>query len=217
MQKKHLDTLLYAVTDRECIGERNFFDAVECALKGGATMLQLREKGMSETELVDLAIRVKIICKKYKVPLIINDNYVAALKAGADGVHLGQNDAQVWEVRALAGDEFIIGATAKTVEQALKAYDAGADYLGVGAVFASPTKKDAIRITREEFMDIAFNVGIPCVAIGGINRDNIMQLQNIGADGVALISSIFGEEDISEACREYKLLAEAIVDQRKTV
>lgn len=215
MVRKDLNTLLYAVTDRKCIGDRNFFDAVECALKGGVTMLQLREKGMGEQELTDLAIRVKELCKKYKVPLIINDNYVAALKSGADGVHIGQDDAAVWEVRALAGDDFIIGATAKTVEQAKKAFDEGADYLGVGAVFASPTKENAIRITREEFMDIAFSVGIPCVAIGGINRENILQIANTGADGVALISSIFSAEDISETCREFKLLAEAVVDYRK--
>lgn len=215
MVRKDLNTLLYAVTDRKCIGDRNFFDAIECALKGGVTMLQLREKGMGEQELTDLAIRVKELCKKYKVPLIINDNYVAALKSGADGVHIGQNDAAVWEVRALAGDDFIIGATAKTVEQAKKAFDEGADYLGVGAVFASPTKENAIRITREEFMDIAFSVGIPCVAIGGINRENILQIANTGADGVALVSSIFSAEDISETCREFKLLAEAVVDYRK--
>lgn len=215
MTKKYLNTLLYAVTDRKCIGDRDFFDAIECALKGGVTMLQLREKGMSEQELTDLAIRVKVLCRKYDVPLIINDNYVAALKSGADGVHIGQEDAAVWEVRALAGDEFIIGATAKTVEQAKRAYAEGADYLGVGAVFPSPTKENAIRITREEFMDIAFSVGIPCVAIGGINRENILQLANTGADGVALVSSIFSAEDISAQCREFKLLAEAVVDYRK--
>lgn len=215
MVRKDLNTLLYAVTDRKCIGDRNFFDAVECALKGGVTMLQLREKGMGEQELTDLAIRVKELCKKYGVPLIINDNYVAALKSGADGVHIGQDDAAVWEVRALAGDDFIIGATAKTVEQAKKAFDEGADYLGVGAVFASPTKENAIRITREEFMEIAFSVGIPCVAIGGINRENILQIANTGANGVALVSSIFSAEDISETCREFKLLAEAVADYRK--
>ena len=191
----------YAITDRNCIGGRDFLTAIEAALEGGVTILQLREKGLPERQLVEEAVRVKALCKRYGVPLIINDNYRAALEAGADGVHVGIEDAPVAEIRKLAGDDFIIGATAKTIAQAQTAQAAGADYLGIGAVFPSPTKQNAIRITAAQFREIRASVTLPAVAIGGITLENLRELEGIGADGFALVSAVFAQEDITSACR----------------
>ncbi len=193
--------LLYAITDRGCIGQRDLLSCIEDALRGGVTILQLREKGLPEAELIEEAVQVKQLCQKYGVPLIINDNYRAALEAGADGVHVGIEDAPVSEIRRLAGEGFIIGATAKTVAQAQKAQAEGADYLGIGAVFPSPTKTNAIRITGEQFREIKESVTLPAVAIGGISQDNLPTLRGLGADGFALVSAVFAQMDITDACR----------------
>lgn len=190
---------LYAVTDRACIGERDFYGAIEEALAGGVSLLQLREKDMDETELIWEAARIKEICRKYGVPLIINDNYRAALEAGADGVHVGLEDTPVSEIRAFAGADFIIGATAKTVQQAKKAEAEGADYLGVGAVFPSPTKTNAVRITPGALKMICGSVSIPSVAIGGITAENFPEIQRCGMDGIAVVSAVFGAEDVKAA------------------
>ena len=192
---------LYAITDRGCIGQRDLLSCIEDALRGGVTILQLREKGLPEAELIEEAVQVKMLCQKYGVPLIINDNYRAALEAGADGVHVGIEDAPVAEIRRLAGEGFIIGATAKTVAQAQKAQAEGADYLGIGAVFPSPTKQNAIRITSEQFREIKNSVRLPAVAIGGISQDNLPTLRGLGADGFALVSAVFAQTDITGACR----------------
>lgn len=199
---------LYAITDRGCIGERDFDTAVEDALRGGVTILQLREKGMEESALIEEAVRIKAICQRYGVPLIINDNYRAALEAGADGVHVGIEDAPVSEIRRLAGADFFIGATAKTVAQAKAAQAAGADYLGIGAVFPSPTKQNAVRITPAQFREIRESVTLPAVAIGGITAENLPTLSGIGADGFALVSAIFAQPDIASAARELRSLIE---------
>lgn len=205
-----INVTLYAVTDRVAVGERDLYKAIEDALKGGVTLLQLREKGLDEEALIAEAVRVKGICRKYGVPLIVNDDYRAALAAGADGVHVGAQDAPVAEIRAMAGEDLIIGATAKTVEQAKAAQAAGADYLGVGAVFPSPTKRDAIRITNEQLREIAAAVDIPVAAIGGISRENMTQLKGSGVDGVALVSAIFAAEDITAECAELKKIAKEL-------
>ena len=202
--------LLYAITDRKCIGARDFDKAIEDALRGGAGIIQLREKGMDEDALVAEAIRIRALCDRYHALLIINDNYHAAIRAGADGVHVGIEDAQVAEIRKNAPDGFIIGATAKTVEQAQRAQAEGADYLGVGAVFPSPTKTNAIRITPDDFRTIAQSVQIPAVAIGGINRTNIRQLQNIHAAGAALVSAIFAADDIASETAAIKQICQAV-------
>ena len=207
MNLKREDLLLYAITDRGCIGGRDMLCCIEEALRGGATILQLREKGISHEELVGLAKSVKAVCARYGVPLIVNDDYRAALESGADGVHVGIEDAPVSEIRRLAGEGFIIGATAKTVEQAKRAEAEGADYLGIGAVFPSPTKKNAIRITAEQFRVIKGSTSLPAVAIGGISRENLPTLRSLGADGFALVSAIFGQEDIKTACEDLKQLA----------
>ena len=206
----NVDVTLYAITDRGAIGQRDFYEAIEAALKGGATILQLREKGLDEVSLIEEAKKVKNICSRYGVPLIINDNYKAAIAAGADGVHVGIEDAPVAEIRAKAGSGFIIGATAKTVEQAKAAQASGADYLGVGAVFPSPTKKNAIRITNEQLREIAASVDIPVTAIGGISKSNMTELKGCGADGAALVSAIFAAENIETECRELKKLSQEV-------
>ncbi len=202
---------LYAITDRGCIGARSIDDAVAAALQGGATIVQLREKGLPESELIAEARRIKKLCSAFGVPLIVNDNYRAALEAGADGVHVGIEDAPVAEIRRLAGEDFIIGATAKTVAQAQAAQAAGADYLGIGAVFPSPTKQNAIRITPAQFREIRASVSIPAVAIGGITRENLDSLRGIGADGFAVVSAVFAQPDIARACRELKALIETVL------
>lgn len=202
MKFESASLLLYAVTDRSSIGERDFDAAIEAALAGGVTCLQLREKHLPETELIAAAKRIKAICVRYDVPLIVNDNWKAALEAGADGVHVGIEDAPVAEIRRLAGDAFIIGATAKTVAQAQKAEADGADYLGVGAVFPSPTKQNAIRITQDDLRTICGSVQIPAVAIGGITAENALSLADCGIHGIAVVSALFGAADIRSAAEQ---------------
>ena len=204
--------LLYAVTDRSWTGQQSLYEQIEAALKGGVTMVQLREKQLSEDELVAEAIQIKELCHRYEVPLIINDNVDAALKSGADGVHVGIEDAPVSEIRKRAGDDFIIGATAKTTEQAKAAEAAGADYLGVGAVFPSPTKKNAIRITPQDLREICGSVAIPAVAIGGITGDNVSEIKGGGMAGVAVVSAIFAAQDIQKAAAELKRKVKAMVE-----
>ena len=193
---------LYAITDPVCLKDRDLCRSVEAAVKGGATVIQLRDKTASHGELVSQAGALRAVCGKYGVPLIVNDDWKAALEAGADGCHVGIEDAPVSEIRAQAGPGFIIGATAKTVAQARAAEAAGADYLGVGAVFPSPTKPGAVRMTRELFREINASVDIPCAAIGGISLENIHELKDMGAAGYAVVSAVFGQENIEEAARQ---------------
>ncbi|MGI5960108.1 MAG: thiamine phosphate synthase [Massiliimalia sp.] len=196
--------LLYAVTDRSWTGKQTLYQQVESALKGGVTIVQLREKDMDEEQFLKEAIQIKALCRQYGVPLIINDRVDIALKSGADGVHVGIEDQPVAQIRQMTGKNFLIGATAKTVEQAQKAQQDGADYLGVGAVFPSPTKKNAIRITPQKLQEIVASVSIPAVAIGGINQDNLSELQGSSIAGAALVSAIFSADDIESRCRELK-------------
>ena len=205
-KKEHL--LLYAVTDRAWVGKQTLLEQIEDALKGGVTIVQLREKELDEESFVAEAIEVRELCHRYHVPLIINDNMEVALKSGADGVHVGIEDAPVSEIRKRVGKDFIIGATAKTVEQAKLAEASGADYLGVGAVFPSPTKKNAIRITKEQLHEICSSVSIPAVAIGGISLNNVSEITGGGMQGIAVVSAIFAADDIQAAAAQ--LHAEAI-------
>ncbi len=203
--------LLYAVTDSGWVGRQTMCQQIEDALKGGATMVQLREKKLDADAFTAEACQVKEICHQRQAPLIINDNVEVALRSGADGVHVGIEDTPVAQIRKRAGRDFIIGATAKTVDQAQAAEAAGADYLGVGAVFPSPTKKNAIRITTEDLKKICSSVSIPVVAIGGVNLENVGELKGGGMDGVAVVSAIFGAEDIQEATRELKAKVESVI------
>lgn len=203
--------LLYAVTDRRYAGEPGLEEHIRQALEGGVTLLQLREKDLDREAFIEEARRVKAICRRFGVPLIINDQPEVALAVGADGVHVGAGDRPVREIRRLAGENFIIGATAKTVEQARQAEADGADYLGVGAVFPSPTKENALRITRERLREICAAVKLPAVAIGGINRDNMAELAGTGIAGVAVVSALFGAEDVQRAAGELREAARRIV------
>ena len=203
--------LLYAVTDRHWTGRQTLEEQIEEALAGGVTLLQLREKDLPEEEFLQEAVRVKEICHRHGVSLIINDNVEVALKSGADGVHVGIEDAPVSEIRARVPADFIIGATCKTVEQAKKAEKAGADYMGVGAVFPSPTKTTAIRITREQLCEICTSVQIPAVAIGGITAENITEIRGGGMAGAAVVSAIFGAADIQKAAENLKEKIKEIV------
>lgn len=190
---------LYAVTDRTHLNGKTLAEAVELAIQGGVTCVQLREKNISYNEYISKAVEIREICHKYGVPLIINDNYRVALASGADGVHVGIEDTAVSEIRKNVGDNFIIGATAKTIEQAQKAQKDGADYLGVGAVFPSPTKTNAIRITPEKLTEICKSISIPVVAIGGINLENVHLIRNCGQSGIAVVSALFSQDDIKES------------------
>ena len=205
--------LLYAVTDRAWTLRRTLYEQIEEALAGGVTLLQLREKHLTRPELIAEAKALLPLCHSYGAPLIVNDDAEAAVLSGADGVHVGMEDCPVAELRRRFGPDLIIGATAKTVEQARKAESAGADYLGVGAVFPSPTKSSALRITADQLKEICSSVRIPAVAIGGIGADNIGQLAGCGMAGFAVVSAIFGADDIRQAAASLKEQARAVMGE----
>lgn len=211
MECKRESMLLYAVTDRAWVGKQSLLEQVESALKGGVTCVQLREKDLDEAAFLEEAIAMKALCSKYDVPFIVNDNVDIAIKCGADGIHVGQTDMEAGRVRELVGEQMMIGVSARTVEEALAAQAAGADYLGVGAMFSTSTKLDAHVLSRQTLKDICTAVDIPVTAIGGINKGNIMELAGSGADGVALVSAIFGAENIEEACVQLRELAGRMV------
>lgn len=203
--------VLYAVTDRAWLHGETLYSQVEKALKGGATFMQLREKNLAEEQFLQEAEELKELCKKYNVPFVINDNVDIAAKIDADGVHVGQSDMEAGDVRAKLGPDKIIGVSAQTVEQAVLAEKRGADYLGVGAVFTTGTKLDADDVSYETLKAICQAVSIPVVAIGGITRDNLMELKGSGIDGIAVVSAIFAQEDIEEATRELKSRTEEML------
>ena len=193
---------LYAITDRECLKGKDIKLQVELAIQGGATMIQLREKNVSTEELAKIAAELVPICHKHGVKLIVNDDWKAAMLSGADGVHVGLEDESVAKIRANTDTAFIIGATAKTVEQAKKAHAEGASYIGVGAVFPSPTKKNAVRITPDGLREICRNVSIPAVAIGGITKENVWELRGCGNRGIAVVSAVFSADNPYAAAKE---------------
>lgn len=201
---------LYAVTDRAWTFRQTLFEQVECALRGGVTLVQLREKSMERAAFLEEALEIKALCHRYGVPLIINDDVGLAIKCGADGVHVGQSDMRAGDVRARVGKGMIVGVTAKTVEQALAAQAAGADYLGSGAVFGTSTKADAKPMSLDTLRSICAAVDIPVVAIGGVNKGNISLLAGTGVSGAAVVSGIFAAQDIERECRELRALAEEI-------
>lgn len=205
--------MLYGITDENLLSKDRLVSTVELAIKGGVTCIQLRDKTHSDEELLKQALELKKVCEKYRVPLIINDRVDLAIRCHADGVHVGQEDMAVRDVRKLVGETMIVGATAKTVEQALKAKDEGADYLGVGAVFPSPTKENAIGITKEQLKAIVEAVSIPVVAIGGITRENMGELEGTGIAGVAMVSAIWGAKDVEMECREILRAEQNVIAQ----
>lgn len=196
--------LLYAVTDQSWLHGRTIYEQIEEALQGGATCLQLREKGLSRQQFLEEAKEVKKICARYCVPLIINDDVEIARLTDADGVHVGQKDMEVSAARIALGTDKIIGVSARTVEQALLAQENGADYLGVGAVFPTATKSDASALQKGQLQAICKAVSIPVVAIGGITKENLYQLKGSGICGVAVVSAIFAQPDIIQAAKELK-------------
>lgn len=203
--------LLYAVTDRHWLNEQTLYEQVEEALKGGATFIQLREKDLTEEEFLEEAKKIQQLCKKYRVPFIINDNVKLAKEIDADGVHVGQSDMEALDVRAQLGEDKIIGVSARTVEQALLAEKHGADYLGVGAVFQTGTKTDAREVEHSVLKEICTKVDIPVVAIGGITQDNVKELSGSGINGVAVISAIFAQKDIETATAKLKSCVEQMI------
>ncbi len=209
MDKKLLR--LYAVTDRSWLKGRTLYEDVEKSLKGGATLIQLREKNMTFDDFIKSAEEILTLCRKYNVPLIINDNVEVALACGADGVHLGQSDTGIAKARQILGNSKIIGATAKTIEQAKKAQKDGADYLGSGAIFGTSTKNDAKKMDMETLRSITAAVDIPVVAIGGITRENIFMLKNTGIAGAAVVSGIFAQADIEKATENLYIKAGEII------
>jgi len=194
---------LYAVTDRSWLRPREHLrEPVEELLKAGITCLQLREKKADDALFLEEALELKALCRKYRVPLIVNDRPDIALKAGADGVHVGLSDMGIEKAREMLGDGFIIGGSAHNVQEALAARKAGADYIGCGAVFGSRTKTNVTALPVEELKRICASVEIPVVAIGGICRENIKRLARTGIDGVAVISALFAAKDKTAAARE---------------
>ena len=202
---------LYAVTDRAWVGGQTLYQQVESALKGGVTCVQLREKELDEEAFLKEAFELHDLCKKYNVPFFINDNVDIAIRCHAEGIHVGQDDMAAAQVRQRVGDGVMIGVSAHTVQEALDAVAHGADYLGVGAVFATHTKTDVSEMPRQTLLDICNAVDVPVVAIGGIHKENILQLKGTGVDGVALVSAIFAAKDIEAECRELRALSEQIV------
>lgn len=201
MKNLHEALLLYAVTDRTWLCGKTLAAQVESALLGGVTCVQLREKTLSDAEFLAEAVKIKALCGRYGVPLIINDSVEIALESGADGVHIGQGDGDAASVRARLGKNKILGVSARTVEQAVAAEHAGADYLGAGAVFGTSTKADARPVSRETLMEIAAAVRIPVVAIGGVTREKLARLSGTGIAGAAVVSAVFAAADIEKESR----------------
>ena len=209
--KKEL--MLYAVTDRHWLGEETLYDQVKKALDGGATFVQLREKKLDREDFLAEALEIQKLCKKYGVPFVINDEVSIAKDIDADGVHVGQSDMEAMDVRKVLGPDKILGVSAQTVEQAIIAETHGADERGVGAVFATGSKDDADDVSHETLKAICEAVSIPVIAIGGITKDNVSELAGSGICGVAVISAIFGQNDIKKATEDLKASVEKMLEQ----
>lgn len=205
--------LLYAVTDRTWLNDETLYEQVEKAINGGATIVQLREKNLDEENFLNEALEIQKLCRKYNILFVVNDNVEIARKINADGVHVGQSDMEAVNVRAMLGNDKILGVSVQTVEQALLAEKQGADYLGVGAVFPTGSKADADDVSYETLKAICEAVSIPVVAIGGISASNVSALKDSGISGIAVISAIFAAQDIESATKRLKELAEKVVSE----
>lgn len=204
--------LLYAVTDRHWLNGRTLEEDVELALKGGVTLVQLREKDLNFEEFCEEAEKIHLLCQKYNVPLIINDDVEVAKAVNSEGVHLGQGDMSIAKAREILGNDKIIGATARSKEQAVKAEKEGADYVGSGAVFGTSTKSDAVKMSFDTLREICNSVNIPVTAIGGITKENVLQLKGTGISGSAVVSGIFAEKDIFNSTIELRKKIEEVVN-----
>ena len=204
--------LLYAVTDQSWLKEgQTLLSICEDVLKNGATFLQIREKDLDANSFETEAAKLKNLCVRHKVPYVVNDSVEIALAIDADGVHVGQSDIKGRDIRSIIGQNKILGISAGTVEEAIAAENAGADYIGVGAVFGTSTKKNARNLTVEKLKEISSSVSIPVVAIGGINGKNLMELHGSGVDGVAVVSAIFAADNPGKATSELLTLAKEMV------
>lgn len=203
--------LLYAVTDSSWLNGRSLAQDVEDVLKAGATFIQLREKNANYDQMLKLAKEIKALTDKYHVPFVIDDNIDVAVAVDADGVHVGQSDTEAKKAREILGENKIVGVSAGNLKEAIEAEKNGADYIGIGAMFPTDTKKDHTDITFEQAKEITEAVNIPVVAIGGINKNNIIQLKGTGVDGVAVISAIFAQDDRYKAAKELLALSKEIV------
>lgn len=204
--------LLYAVTDRMWLGDNSLATQVKESIKAGVTFVQLREKDLEFDAFVALAKEIKVVTDRYRIPFVINDNVEVALACNADGVHVGQSDMLAGDVRARIGERKILGVSAQTVEQAVLAQKNGADYLGVGSVFSTSTKLDADSVSYDALKEICAAVSIPVVAIGGINKDNVLTLSRSGVDGIAVVSAIFAQKDIFAATKGLHQLSSRMVN-----
>jgi thiamine-phosphate pyrophosphorylase len=202
--KSSIDYSLYLVTDREVLVDTDIYTGVEEAIKGGVTVVQIREKSLGTLEFYNLAVRIKNITDKYKIPLIINDRIDIAKDLDAAGVHLGQSDMPVDVARSIIGENKIIGVSTATLKEAQKAERQGADYVGVGAMFPTTTKDDARAVSVHCLKEIKENISIPVVAIGGINEKNVALLKSANIDGIAVISDILGKKSIKIAAEKLK-------------
>ena len=205
------DLILYAVTDRHWLNGETLYSQVEKVLKGGATFIQLREKNLDEEHFMEEAKEIQELCRKYHVPFIINDNVELTAAIDADGVHVGQRDMEAGDVRAKLGPDKIIGVSAQTVQQAVEAEKRGADYLGVGAVFPTGTKEDAVEVGKEVLKEICEAVSIPVVAIGGVGAHNVEELEGSGISGIAVISALFAQPDIEQATKDLRSRTEQML------
>ncbi len=203
--------LLYAITDRTWLNEKTLSEAVEEAILGGATFIQLREKKLCYEEFLNTAKEIKSVTDKYNIPFVINDNVDIAVQIDADGAHIGQSDEEIKTVREKLGYNKIIGLSARTVEEAVQAEKSGADYIGVGAVFNTSTKLDANTVSIDTLKEICKSVKIPVVAIGGISKDNVLKLVGTGISGISVVSAVFAQDNIKNASAELLELTKQIV------
>lgn len=209
LDKKYMQ--LYAVTDRAWTGNKTLYEQIKEALENGVTCVQLREKNLDEASFIEEAKKISVLCRQYNTPFIVNDNVNVAIVSNADGIHIGQEDMGLKDVREIVGENMIIGISAHTVEEAKFAQENGADYIGIGAVFETSTKNDVDVIPYEKVKSICDAVDIPKVAIGGINAENILKLKGSGIDGVAVVSAIFGAKDIGKATKELYTLSNNLI------
>ena len=201
MDKSKINYNLYLVTDRTILGSKDLCNSIEQAIQGGTSIIQLREKNITSIEFYNIAKEVKKITSKYNVPLIINDRLDIALAVDADGIHIGPEDLPVKVVRKIMGEDKIIGASTCNIKEALEAKEAGADYLGVGAIFPTKTKKNTEDVSIEDLKNIKASVNIPVVAIGGINEKNASIVMEAKIDGIAVVSAILNKSDIFESAK----------------
>ena len=209
LDKKYMQ--LYVVTDRAWTGNKTLYEQIKEALENGVTCVQLREKNLDEASFIEEAKKISVLCRQYNTPFIVNDNVNVAIASNADGIHIGQEDMGLKDVREIVGENMIIGISAHTVEEAKFAQENGADYIGIGAVFETSTKNDVDVIPYEKVKSICDAVDIHKVAIGGINAENILKLKGSGIDGVAVVSAIFGAKDIGKATKELYTLSNNLI------